>query len=193
MDTANCLSNFYFLLLNGQKTSFYSKEQCVQLMVHFPLFSYSACLHAQSLQSCPTLCNPVDCSPSRLLCPWDSPGKNAGVGCQSLLQGIFPTQGSNLRLLNAGGFFTTEPLRKPFSCSKQWLWSQFWSMRCRGTSRKSLPSWIKRVVLPLIPAWSWDTRPGSAAAMLWAGSNLHEDETLHITGGRAERLRCLDP
>ena len=27
------------------------------------------------------------------LCPWDSPGKNTGVGCHSLLQGIFPTQG----------------------------------------------------------------------------------------------------
>ena len=34
--------------------------------------------------------------PDRLLCPWDSPGKNTGVGCHALLQGIFPTQGSNL-------------------------------------------------------------------------------------------------
>ena len=33
--------------------------------------------------------------PCRLLCPWNSPGKNTGVGCHSLLQGIFPTQGSN--------------------------------------------------------------------------------------------------
>ena len=31
----------------------------------------------------------------RLLCPWDSPDKNTGVGCHFLLQGIFPTQGSN--------------------------------------------------------------------------------------------------
>ena len=31
---------------------------------------------------------------SRLLCPWNSPGKNTGVGCHLLLQGIFPTQGS---------------------------------------------------------------------------------------------------
>ena len=31
----------------------------------------------------------------RLLCPWDSPGKNTGVGCHFLLQGIFPTQESN--------------------------------------------------------------------------------------------------
>ena len=29
------------------------------------------------------------------LCPWDSPGKNAGVGYHALLQGIFTTQGSN--------------------------------------------------------------------------------------------------
>ena len=33
--------------------------------------------------------------PTRLLCPWDSPGKNTGVGCHALLQGTFPTQGSN--------------------------------------------------------------------------------------------------
>ena len=33
--------------------------------------------------------------PTRLLCPWGSPGKNAGVGCHALLQGIFPTQGLN--------------------------------------------------------------------------------------------------
>ena len=32
--------------------------------------------------------------PARLLCPWDSPGQNTGVGCHALLQGIFPTQGS---------------------------------------------------------------------------------------------------
>ena len=38
--------------------------------------------------------------PTRLLCPWNSPGKNTGAGCHSLLQGIFPTQGSNPDLLN---------------------------------------------------------------------------------------------
>ena len=36
----------------------------------------------------------------RLLCPWDSPGKNTGVGCRALLQGIFPAQGSNPSLLH---------------------------------------------------------------------------------------------
>ena len=50
-------------------------------------------------QSCPTLCNPMDCSLSSSSCPWDHQGKNTGVGCSSLLQGIFPTQGSNPNLL----------------------------------------------------------------------------------------------
>ena len=44
---------------------------------------------------------------------WSSPGKNTGVGCQALLQGIFLTQGSNLCLFHlptlAGRFFTAEP------------------------------------------------------------------------------------
>ena len=42
---------------------------------------------------------PHGLQPVRLLCPWDSPGKNAGVGCHALLQGIFPTQGSDPHLL----------------------------------------------------------------------------------------------
>ena len=50
-------------------------------------------------QSCLTLCNPMDYEPARLLCPWDSPGKNTGVGCHSLFRGIFLTQGSNPGLL----------------------------------------------------------------------------------------------
>ena len=46
-------------------------------------------------QSCPTLCDPTGCRPPRSSVHGDSPGKNTGVGCQDLLQGIFPTQGSN--------------------------------------------------------------------------------------------------
>ena len=38
--------------------------------------------------------------PTRLLCPWNSPGKNAEVSSHSLLQGILPTQGLNLGLLH---------------------------------------------------------------------------------------------
>ena len=56
------------------------------------LISYAAA--AKSLQSCPTLCDPIDSSlpdsPSL-----DSPGKNTGVGNRSVLQSIFPTQELN--------------------------------------------------------------------------------------------------
>ena len=41
-----------------------------------------------------TLLQPHGLLPTRLLCPWDFPGKTTGVGCHSLLQAIFPTQGS---------------------------------------------------------------------------------------------------
>ena len=45
-----------------------------------------AIVTAKSLQSCPTLCDPQRWQPTRLICPWDSPGKNTGVGCHFLLQ-----------------------------------------------------------------------------------------------------------
>ena len=50
-------------------------------------------------QSCPTLCDPKGCS-LPVLCPWDSPGKNTGVGCHAFLHGILSTQRSNPGLPN---------------------------------------------------------------------------------------------
>ena len=93
-------------------------------------------LRAKSLQSCPTLCDSYGLQPARLLCPCYSPGKNTGVGCHALLQGIFPNQRSNLASLMsptlAGGFFTTSAgkskLQVRSCCSlhqnPQWLPSQ---------------------------------------------------------------------
>ena len=55
-------------------------------------------MHSCSVtQLCPTLCNSMDWSwqPTRLLYPWNFPGKNTGVGCHALLQGLFPIQGLN--------------------------------------------------------------------------------------------------
>ena len=45
-------------------------------------------MHAKLLQLCLTLCDLWTVF-ARLLCPWDSPGQNTGVGCRGLLQGIF--------------------------------------------------------------------------------------------------------
>ena len=51
-------------------------------------------------KSCPTPLWLHEAQPTRLPCPWDSPDKNTGVGCHFLLQGIFPTQESNPRVLH---------------------------------------------------------------------------------------------
>ena len=49
------------------------------------------------LCACLTLCDPMDCSPPGSSVHGDSPSKNTGMSCHALLQGIFPTQGSNPR------------------------------------------------------------------------------------------------
>ena len=53
-------------------------------------------------QTCPTLYDLMDCSPPGSSVHRDAPGKNTGVGCHALLQGILPTQVFHI----AGGFFT---------------------------------------------------------------------------------------
>ena len=60
---------------------------------------FCCCCCCLVAKSCLTL-QPHGLQPIRLLCPWDFPGKNTGVGCHFLLQGIFLTQGSNLHLLH---------------------------------------------------------------------------------------------
>ena len=52
------------------------------------------CVCVKGSQLCDSL-QPEGLWPTRLLSPWDSPGRNTGMGCHDLLQGIFPTQGSN--------------------------------------------------------------------------------------------------
>ena len=59
----------------------------VKLRFNFWSLLDSLCVKVTQLY--PTLCDPINYS------PWNSPGQNTGVGSFSLLQGIFPTQGSN--------------------------------------------------------------------------------------------------
>ena len=71
---------------------------CVHVHVIISLRQFLPSLRSQSLQSCLTLCDAMYCNlPGSYVCY--SPGKNAGVGCHFLLEGIFLTQGLNLRLL----------------------------------------------------------------------------------------------
>ena len=55
-------------------------------------------MHAQLISCVRLLATPWTVA-RQALCPWDSPGRNTGVGCHALLQGIFPAQGLNLHLL----------------------------------------------------------------------------------------------
>ena len=67
--------------------------------MEFPLSNRSVAWGACALSHVSLLTLWTRQEPASLLCPWDFPGKNSGVGCHSLLQGIFPTQGLNLHLL----------------------------------------------------------------------------------------------
>ena len=91
---------------------------------HFHIFTHdlNTCMHAKSLQPCPILCDPMNCSP---------PGSSifqerSGVGCHALLQGIFPTQGSNPLLLNwEAGSLLLVPLKQTSKELGAWLVSNY--------------------------------------------------------------------
>ena len=81
----------------------------------------ATCMHAQLLQLCPTLCNPMNCGP-QVLCPWDSPGKNTGVDCHTLLQRIFPKQGLNPGLLHCRKILYHLSYREVLAGGFWWRW-----------------------------------------------------------------------
>ena len=95
--------DFYLTVLSKQRKALWTRERgikagSVSSMSSYPHFTYiksSACYHLVVSDSL----RPHGLQPTSFLCPWDFPGKNTGVCCHSLLQGIFPTQGSNLCLL----------------------------------------------------------------------------------------------
>ena len=75
-------------LNNNTKNKSSTSLQSPMLLIFSKLsncYYYTAAAAAKSLQSCPTL-RPQRQQPTRLPCPWDSPGKNTGVGCRFLLQ-----------------------------------------------------------------------------------------------------------
>ena len=100
-------SSHFTLRRNGMLIFFFYLYQDYQIYVNkmckLSCFS-SASVISDSLP-------PHGLQPSKVLCPWDSPGKNTRVGCHALLQGIFPTQRSNPHFFTspalAGGIFTT--------------------------------------------------------------------------------------
>ena len=59
------------------------------------LSSFPSLVLCLAAQSSPIVCDSTDCSPPGSSIHGDSPGKNTEVGCHTLFQGLFPTQGSN--------------------------------------------------------------------------------------------------
>ena len=125
-------------------------------------------------KSCLTLLQPHGLQPTRLHCPWDSPGKNTGVGCHFLFQGIFQTHGSNPSLLHwevnslplshLGSPFISYVVPLSISlrvnisltvCSENWT-GQYIGKRRRGRGNTalcvlmptSLAGWKKATLLP---------------------------------------------
>ena len=91
-----------------------------------------------------TLCDPMDYSPPGFSVHGDSPGKNTGVGCHALLQGIFLTQGSNSGLLHCRRIlYQVSYLGSPTYWILYWKWktellSEYKRIfKCIGCS----PSW----------------------------------------------------
>ena len=85
------------------------------IVLCWKFFSFLCCCLVT--KSHPTLCDPMDCSPSGYMgfpCPWDCPGKNAGVSGHFLLQRDLPSPGIEpASPALAGGFFTAERPGKP--------------------------------------------------------------------------------
>ena len=83
-------------------------------------------------QSCPTLCD-------LMVCPWNSPGENTGVGCHFLLQGIFPTQGLNPGLLHCRQILYHLSHQKRYCKETS---SQVPGLLSRATSQHSGEHWL---------------------------------------------------
>ena len=89
------------------------------------LQSFPASVKVKGAQLSLTLGNPIDCL-------WNYPGQNTGVGSHSLLQGIFPAQGSNPDLLHAGGFFIIWATKEALLTSWSFRMSQLFTTGGHG-------------------------------------------------------------
>ena len=108
---------------------------------------------------------PHGLEPARLLCPWNSPGKNTGAGCHFLLQVVFPTQGCNPGLLHCkqilyclshqGSLIHNIMAQKGQSgchphCKKHSFCWYLWAKNLLITTRKIYFYYIQSQVLPIL-------------------------------------------
>ena len=72
--------------IERKKKNFNNRATDYDIDIYKMLFKNNTAAAAKSLQWCPTLYDPIDGTPPGYPRPWDSPGKNTGVGCHFLLQ-----------------------------------------------------------------------------------------------------------
>ena len=120
---------------------------------------------------------PHGLQPTRLLCPWDSPGRNTGVSCHFLLQGIFPTQASNPGLLHwQAGSSSLRHLGSPCLTSK--AHAGIWGMAGAPSSSS--------VITPTLGRPTSNNRPGGGRARPLSAPSTH------LTHGRGVQVPCTD-
>ena len=88
--------------------------------------------------------------PTRLLCPWNSPGKNTGVDCHSLLQRIFPTRGSNPGLLHCRQILSGLSYREVLILHMVVYLCQLWALRLGSHAQSPFPAVLRQVDLLLM-------------------------------------------
>ena len=99
-------------------------------------------------QLCPTLCDPMDCSPPDSSIHGDSPDKNTRVDCHALLQGIFPTQVSCI----AGRLFTIWATREVHLCVCMYAYIytvEYYSATKKNEIMRLVSTWVDLEIIVL--------------------------------------------
>ena len=121
-------SNSFPRMVPDQGHQKHPGRQILKMQTLWPVLGLSRSVMSNSLQ-------PQELQPIRLLCPWYSPRNSTGVGCHSLLQGIFPTQELNLCLLHCRWIlYCLSHHRSP-------LWPQSWPAGSR-TVQSGRDQWV---------------------------------------------------
>ena len=94
------VTNIHSRIIHKSQNKETRTQTCIHRQVNGNEVWCSLCVCLRSATQSRLTLRPRGLCPTRLLCPWDFPGKNTGMGCHSLLQGIFPTQESNLYRLH---------------------------------------------------------------------------------------------
>ena len=142
------------LALSKHSEYFQTLELIAICTIFYECYCESEKVKMPVTQWCPTLCNRMDCS------PWDSSGQNTGMGGCSLLQGIFPTQGSNpglpqcrwilYQLSHQGSPRILEWVDYPFSSGSSWPRNQTGVSCIAG---RFFTSWVTKEAHVTVPGW----------------------------------------